>query len=353
MQLLCVGDIALLDEFVAREVWEIPKVTTDNDQLRILFNWEFPIGDAINPKPRSSGPRYKAHSDSPSVLQKWPPSYAALANNHLLDAGEQGVIKTMQTLKELGFTILGAGQTEEEITRPVFWETSEGRLAIINWVFPETHPECQNLPGPNCWPGHEKAEQIIRDLKRQVDWVLIRAHWSDEAFAYPRPEERIMARELARMGADLVIGDHPHVVRGMEIINSCPVYYSIGNYYFSHERTYYGSWNQRALRNHIGLGVLISFHRGKPPVCQPQSFLKLRKSVVFDPTHRAAFRLKRVSQPLRQFQDAEYAEWYKKKRAVFNKWGYKFHFRWWNLSTNDLKRILSRSWRILVRKTSE
>jgi hypothetical protein len=342
MHLLNVGDVALLDEYLTHETWEIPEYSDVDGEIRMLFNWEFPIGDEINPNPRVSGPRYKAHSDAPPILRKWVPSYAALANNHVLDAGEQGLFKTMQTFKDLGFTIVGAGNTVEEIKRPVFWETSEGILAIVNWVFPETHPECESLPGPNCWPGVQEAEQTIQDLKSQVDWVLIRAHWSDEAFAYPRPEDRIMARELARIGADVVIGDHPHVVRGMEVINSCPVYYSIGNYYFSHERTYNDSWNQRALRNHVGLGVQVSFRRGEAPVCTPRSFLKLKQRVVKDITHRAEYRLNRVSQPLQQFQGKQYAEWYKQKRAAFVKWGYKVHFRLWNLSRNDVKRILLR-----------
>ena len=38
---------------------------------------------------------------------------------------------------------------------------------------------------------------------------------------------------FADLGVTAIIGHHPHVVRGMEIIDSCPVFYSIGNFYFS------------------------------------------------------------------------------------------------------------------------
>ena len=317
----------------------------------MLFNWEFPIGEAINPQPRSSGPRYLAHPDSPYVLQKWTPGFAALANNHILDAGEDGLAKTIQTLTEIGFTILGAGQTWEEIARPVFWETSEGRLAMVNWVFPETHPEWMCMPGPNCWPGLREAERTIQDLKRRADWVLIRVHWSDEFFPYPRPEDRAIARELARMGVDLVIGDHPHVVRGMEIIDSCPIFYSIGNLYFSYEPTDLGGWNMRAPRNREGLGIQVSFRRDRRPEYRSLSFWKLKKRVVRDPTRRAATRLEHVSRPLHQFQDSEYAEWYVKKRAVFDQWGYRWHFRLWNLGMNDMKRILLKPLRYFLERT--
>ena len=207
------------------------------------------------------------------------------------------------------------------------------------------------MPGPNCWPGLEKAERIIKDLKCEADWVLIRVHWSDEMFAYPRPEDRAIARELAWMGADLVIGDHPQVVRGMEIIDSCPVFYSIGNFYSSYEPVDPGSWNMRAPRNREGLGVQVSFRRGRRPEYRSLSFWKLKKRVVRDPTRRAITRLERTSRPLRQFQDSEYAEWYMKKRAVFNQWGHRWHFRLWNLSMNDVKRMLLKPFRYFFRET--
>jgi hypothetical protein len=351
MQLLCIGDVALLlvDEYVARQVWETPQGIVPSDEVKILFNLEFPIGDTINPQPRSSGPRHLAHPDSPYVLQKWAPSFAALANNHILDAGGDGLVKTIQTLKQMGFTTLGAGQIQEEIARPMFWETSQGRLAIVNWVFPETHPDWMCVPGPNCWPGLEEAERTIQDLKRQADWVLVLAHWSDEWFPYPRPEDRALARELASMGADLIIGHHPHVVRGMEIIDSCPVFYSIGNFYFSHEPTDDGRWLMRAPRTHEGLGIQVSFHRGRRPEYRSLSFWRLKKRVVPDPTRRAATRLERVSRPLRQFQDSKYTEWYVNERAVFDKWGYRLHFGLWSMGKRSLKRNLLKPFRYLSR----
>jgi hypothetical protein len=39
----------------------------------------------------------------------------------------------------LRYLVFGAGITEDEIIRPIFWDTIEGRLAIVNWDFPETH----------------------------------------------------------------------------------------------------------------------------------------------------------------------------------------------------------------------
>jgi len=317
MQLLCIGDVALIDEDLTEWMWIPPGKVVPGDEMRVLFNWELPIGKTINPIPRSSGSRLLANPDSPRVIRRWSPGFATLANNHILDAGEEGLTNTIELLNQSGFMTVGAGRTREQITKPLFWETTEGQLAIINWVFPETHPDWLSVPGPNCWPGFEEAKRIIQELKRKTDWVLVVVHWSDELFAYPRPEDRHIARELSQMGADLIVGHHPHVVRGMEVIGSCPVFYSIGNFYFS---------DMQAPRNLEGLGVKILFRRGKRPEYQTLSFFQKKRCVILDPFNRAVRRINRVSRPLRRIQSSMYNEWHRVKYDHFCKWGAKWHF---------------------------
>lgn len=342
MQLLCIGDVALADENIVQQVWATPQETAFGDEARILFNWELPVGNAVNPMPRSSGSRFLAHPDSLQVIQRWSPGFATLATNHVMDAGEDGLSQTIVSLQRAGFTTVGAGRTGSEIASPLLWETAEGRLAVVNWVFPETHPEWMSVPGPHCWPGLEGAESTIHELKRNTDWVLIAVHWSDEFFPYPRPEDRAIARDLAQMGADLVVGHHPHVVRGMELIGSCPVFYSVGNYYFSDHAEGSDGWMTReAPRNREGLGVQVSFRRGKRPECRIRSFWRTKKRDILDPLDRAARRMTRVSRPLRRLQNLEYAEWYTLRRARFDRWGYRWHFGLWQLSGRDLIRPLS------------
>jgi hypothetical protein len=77
----------------------------------VLFNWELPIGNTVNPTPRSSGPRLLAHPDSTRVIKRWSPGFATLATNHILDAGEEGLATTIESLKHAGFITLGAGGT--------------------------------------------------------------------------------------------------------------------------------------------------------------------------------------------------------------------------------------------------
>src|SRR5690349_18353760 len=153
MHLLCLGDVALEDLPSEHNSWSVPGGMTPGPETKVLFNWEFPMGKRLNSKPRESGTRFLAHPDSVGVIKNWAPGIATMATNHILDAGEEGLAGSISLLQNMGFRTVGAGLSSEDIARPLFWETAEGRLSIINWVFAETHPDWGAVPGPNCWPG--------------------------------------------------------------------------------------------------------------------------------------------------------------------------------------------------------
>lgn len=332
MRLLCLGDIALANKNLRGQTWLPPADLEPGDEQKVLFNWEFPIGETTNPHPRVRGIRFVAFPDSLPVLEKWSPGFATLANNHVLDAGSDGLLYTVEALHRAGFSTVGAGQDSGEIESPLFWETREGKVAIVNWVFAETHPDWMSVPGPNCWPGQEKARCIIADLKKQADWVLVVVHWSDELFPYPLLQDRAVASELAQMGADMVIGQHPHVVRGMEIFGSCPIFYSLGNFYFAETKDETGNWVlQEAPRTREALGLMIDFQHGQAPSYQILSFWNTKRESILDPLRRAKRRCISTSRPLRLHHGEDYAKWYALERARFDRWGSRWHFglmRW-------------------------
>lgn len=341
MKLLCIGDIAISKDDRLEGGWE-PPIQLQQD-TRILFNCELPIGFKVNPVERSSGPRLIAHPGTASILQAWAPGFAALANNHILDAGEPGLVNTIDQVQKAGLVTFGAGADQAEICKPIFWETQEGTLAMVNWVFPETHPDWRCIPGPNCWPGMDEAKNIIRGLKPQADWVMVQAHWSDELFPYPRPEDRDIAQELVEAGVDMWISHHPHVVRGMEQIGCCPVFYSLGNFYFSDfPATPTGILERQAPRNRESLGVLVSFQKGKAPEVQILSFWQEKGRVIRDPSNRAARRLEAVSRSLRQFHGSDYQRWRSDQYARFVRYGYLWQFRLFQLG---LPGIFQTLWR--------
>ncbi len=349
MQVLFLGDTALAEENMSGWEWDVPAGLSPGEEQRILFNWEFPLGQDFNPVQRVSGIRYLANPASVPVIQRWAPGFAALATNHILDGGLEGLKTTLDTLKNTGFDTVGAGFSQEEIEKPLIWETRDGSLAVINWVFPETHPDWLASPGPNCWPGTEKAAQMIQGLKKQVDWVVLFLHWSDELFPYPRLEDRQIARQLVSAGADLIVGHHPHVVRGAEKITSRPVFYSIGNFFLSSKINPASSrLFHQPPRNREGVGVIATFRHGAPPAVETLSFWRERTKVILDPHKRAARRLAQASKPLERYHDAGYQTWYAGQRNWFNLWDYRVHFKLWYMHTPDIIQSFIRPlWNIL------
>jgi hypothetical protein len=329
MKLFCIGDIALVDKInLSSTLWPPITQVEDQENSRVLFNWETPIAETVIPEPRKcGGPRLVSFPGSVDVIQSWAPGFAALATNHILDADGTGLRDTIRSLDQKGFKTVGAGANQIESSKPLVWETEEGKLTIINWVFPETNPDWMVTPGPNCWPGLEEAKRLITNLKKQSDWVMLFAHWSDELFPYPRPEDRMIAKELANTGLDLLIAHHPHVVRGMEVIGSCPVFYSLGNFYFS---PFVHSSQKKVIspapKNREGLGVIVTFSKKSKPACQPVSFWQTGNHVINDPQNRAVIQMKRTSKPLDHSQNDIYAKWYDKQRTLFEKYWAKWEF---------------------------
>jgi hypothetical protein len=341
MRLLFLGDVGLAQDALLVKKWPVPLGIDPGNNKKVLLNWEIPIGIRLNPVPRSSGPRLLASPRSLNIIQDWSPGFATLATNHILDGGSEALDDTIEMLNGAGFETVGAGRCREEITRPLLWETSEGRLAIINWVFPETHPDWMRELGPNCWPGIKEAKDEIQNLKLKVDWVMVVVHWSDELFAYPRPEDRIIARAISEAGADIIVGHHPHVVRGMEIINQTPVFYSLGNYYFSRlvDANGVAIWRETP-RNREGLGLQVTFRRGQLPEYNTVSFWNKGTQSVHDFKDRANKRMQQGSSRLQGASYSEYAEWYKVRCALFDRWDYRWQFGIWNANKTTFKRQL-------------
>ncbi|MFZ6020888.1 MAG: CapA family protein [Chloroflexota bacterium] len=337
MRLFCVGDIAICEDLTPLGNWRPPAGIEPDECNQILFNFEFPIGEHLNPNPRGSGERFMANPHSIEVLKGWAPAFVTLANNHILDADSSGLMSTYQTLTSYGFKPLGAGFLEDEHRQFRFWKTGNGTLAILNWVFPETHPDLDNNPGANCWPGLDNSRTLIYRLKEEADWVIAVLHWSDELFGYPRPEDRLLAAALAAQGVDLIIGQHPHVVRGCEIIAGCPIFYSIGDFYFSDLQDHSGKWIlKEAPLNRTSLGIDIRFSKGEKLHISTHSFWRSKKNTISDPFRRAERQLHHLSIPLQKYTLADYSIWYQKKRRWFDRFGYRIQFRLYQTAPLDL-----------------
>ena len=80
--------------------------------------------------------------------------------------------------------------------------------------------------------------QRIAEAREKADFVVVYEHWGMENDTVLEEYQTTSGREFIDAGADVVVGDHPHVVQGIEWYNGKPIFYSMGNYWFSSKPRY-------------------------------------------------------------------------------------------------------------------
>jgi poly-gamma-glutamate capsule biosynthesis protein CapA/YwtB (metallophosphatase superfamily) len=159
----------------------------------------------------------------------------ATANNHCLDRGEKGVLRTMAHLEEAGLDFFGTARSREERERVLVIQKKGFRVAFLAYTY-----GTNGIPVP---AGKEylvnllEEERILADLKKargQADLVVVSLHWGLEYRREPGREQQQLAERLIAGGADLILGCHPHVLQPVEFIRTPAgregvVAYSLGN----------------------------------------------------------------------------------------------------------------------------
>lgn len=178
-----------------------------------------------------------------------------LANNHILDCEPKGLLDTLRCAEENNCVAIGAGKDEKQAAKPVI--LGEGvKVGVISIAKDWPHVVIRNgNPGAFTMDRKSLLAKVIAELRKTVDWVVIMAHNGDEycSLALPYIRERYLS--FLEMGADIVIGHHPHVVQQYETVGKKLIAYSLGNFIFDTE-------HQRRFE-HTDTGMLLGINFGK------------------------------------------------------------------------------------------
>ncbi len=183
---------------------------------------------------------------------------ATLAGNHMADAGPAGIEDTIATLRALGLATAGAGMTLDEARRPAIVTRQGARIGVLsyNCVGPReswasarrpgcayvhvlTHYELDHAsPGgpPSIYTFAEPQtlaamEADIAALRREVDVAVVALHKGvGHIPAVVQMYERQVSRVAIEAGADIVVGHHAHILRGIELYKGRPIFHGLGNF---------------------------------------------------------------------------------------------------------------------------
>ena len=178
---------------------------------------------------------FRAEPEWAESLRRTGITHAALANNHTIDQGREGLTDTYHALRKAGITPLGYGRTADEQAAPAVIRKGNLEVALFNTIpLPiENWPQAEGKPDI-CRVSVRRLAAVIRKYKAAHPDTRVVAvlHWGTEFQPVPDMQQRYDARLLAQAGADAVIGHHSHVLQPVDTIGSTLVFYSLGNFVF-------------------------------------------------------------------------------------------------------------------------
>jgi poly-gamma-glutamate capsule biosynthesis protein CapA/YwtB (metallophosphatase superfamily) len=170
----------------------------------------------------------------------------ALANNHVLDWGYEGLTETLATLDHAGIKHTGAGRNAREAESPAVLDVAgKGRVLVfslgsVTSGIPLPWAAGRDRPGVNLL--EDLSDQTSRRLgarmrkaKRPGDVIVASIHWGGN-WGYEIPEAQIhFAHRLIEEGIDLVHGHSSHHVKALEVYQGRPILYGCGDFLTDYE----------------------------------------------------------------------------------------------------------------------
>lgn len=176
------------------------------------------------------------HSMNPAatcVLKKIGADIWSIGNNHTMDAGREGVISTQRIAADMGCRTFGAGVNLEEASKPVYLDEAGGIGMFGVSYMAECIPATDTQAGIFRWDDMDRIAARIAEIKAKCRWCVVVAHGGEEFTSLPSPYTRDRYIRYLELGADVVVGHHPHVPENYELFeNGKAIFYSLGNFIF-------------------------------------------------------------------------------------------------------------------------
>lgn len=174
---------------------------------------------------------FKASPEKVAVLKEGPIHVVNIANNHILDFSEKGLLETIKTLDKAHIPHVGAGKDLASAKEPVIIEKKGIKIGILGCT--DNEPDwkaSRSSPGVNYIEvGDLKAlRSSIVALRKQVDLLILSIHWGPNMRKRPSPSFRSFAHELIDLGVDILHGHSAHVFQGVEVYKHKLILYDTG-----------------------------------------------------------------------------------------------------------------------------
>lgn len=249
------GDIAFSKYFTGRADDEnllspaILSFLADSDH--VVANVEGPISAGEKKGADAAAPVHASDARCADWLQRIGADIWNVSNNHVLDCQIGGYDDTCEQAKRVGARVFGAGRTVDEARKPVFLD-EEGGIGILSVCYRKAYRATDEKEGTLFWYDDEIIKKTIDEIKSKCRFCLVVAHCGEEFAPLPPTYVRERYHAFLKMGADAVIGHHPHVPQHYERVGKKIIFYSLGNFIFDTD--------YQRIQAHTDVGVLVKLH---------------------------------------------------------------------------------------------
>ncbi len=200
----------------------------------VIPNVEGPVANAEQ-NTIQSGVQQLLHTIDPKavkVLKKMGSDIWNICNNHIMDAGPYGIESTLKEAEKSGAQTIGAGMNIDQARKPVIIDEAGG-IGLFGVGYQRACRKADvDKPGCYSWSDLDAIQNTINEIKSKCRWCIVVAHAGEEFTPLPSPYTRERYHKYLEMGADIVVGHHPHVPMNYETVGDKIIFYSLGNFIF-------------------------------------------------------------------------------------------------------------------------
>lgn len=276
MALLFLGDFYYGYDYIAEDIFKMSKFIKRNN-YSVILNLEGPITTATK-EIYKRGEHLRQSMRTIEVLKLLNVVAVSLANNHMMDYGEEGLRDTIQLLDANNIQHSGAGKNIDEAFKAikVVADNVKYRIFCMSDSYEEAIIAGVNTSG--CAPI---STDVLPDSKDATYTNIVFLHTGFEYNTFPMPRNIKEAESFIKKGSSYVICSHPHLVQGKMVYEDGEIFYSLGNFYFSNFRDEFNGKKIGGKKGFCNLGYGIVIENRKTEVLEinyypssRQSFLK-------------------------------------------------------------------------------
>ncbi|MCR8641728.1 CapA family protein [Paenibacillus sp. N1-5-1-14] len=189
----------------------------------------------------SSYPRFNSPIELGHTLQAVGVDIVTMANNHMLDKGEAGLIAAMSNWKTIGIERVGAYESVEDRSRVRVLSANGIKVAFVGYTYGMNGLQ---LPVDKSFMLGTLDKEImkaeIQQAQKEADAVVVSLHFGNEYDILPNDFQKEWAKYAVDQGADIILGHHTHVLQPVEWMtredgSRAFVIYSLGNFLAAQE----------------------------------------------------------------------------------------------------------------------